>query len=249
MSGKLSNDVLTNIEINHFYQPIFHLYEVKPLGFEALIRTTLSPIEYFGLAIKSDRLYKADTASFSKALLSFNFSELRENKIFLNVFPSTLSHYNFIPFLDELLNTINHRNIVIEINEAQNISNYDSIIDSISELRKRGIRVGIDDVGSGMNPFQRIVEFEPDYIKLDKYFSDDLAILHNKQKLVEMFVLYCDSIGSKLVLEGIETPEDLHMAKELGIILGQGYVLAKPSPIENIINFRSDIDDKKLCGS
>jgi EAL domain-containing protein (putative c-di-GMP-specific phosphodiesterase class I) len=72
-----------------------------------------------------------------------------------------------------------------------------------------------------------ILELEPDFIKLDRLFSLDLSKSTSKQKMISLFVEYCKN-NTKLILEGIETPEDLAIAKCLGVDIGQGYVLDMP---------------------
>lgn len=65
---------------------------------------------------------------------------------------------------------------------------------------------------------------------MDRFFSQDLSVSHDKQKVVRLFVEYCRD-ASQLILEGVEEEEDLACAASIGVTIGQGYLFGKPGAL------------------
>lgn len=220
----------------HHYQPLYYLSNWSLCGYEALFRCRLceNPEIVFHAARKQKRIYDLDTASILLSALSY-FSVKRDGNLFVNVFPSTLLHPAFFSFIDKLTNnlSISTRNIILEINESEEIEDAQQMRIVISFLRRLGFRIAFDDIGKGSATLKNIIEFEPDIIKLDRYFSMGLAGSDKKQKLIKMLVDFCQD-DVQLVLEGLEKPEDLAIAKVLGIRIGQGYLLGRPQVLATI---------------
>jgi EAL domain-containing protein (putative c-di-GMP-specific phosphodiesterase class I) len=238
--NQLDNQTVDSLIYNqlfyHHYQPLYALSNWKLYGYEAFFRSdfSLNPELVFQFAKKNRKLFELDTASIFNAALFYFISKENillglKKTLFVNVFPSTLLHPSFSNFLERLISEnmiIPSKNIVFEINESEIIWDIPSLRQVIHCLRNNGFSVAFDDVGKGTASIQNIVEFEPEFVKLDRYFSVDLAVSEKKQRMVQLFVDYC-SDGSRLVLEGIEKPEDLAIAKMLGVQIGQGYILGK----------------------
>lgn len=224
--------VIRNNMFQHVYQPLYLLDSWCILGYEALIRSEkeMNPETLFRNATQSKSLYELDTASILNAALTFRSSEQskQSNHLFLNVFPSTLLHPSFSCFVEKMIaHTEDARiNIVFEIVECEHISNIPALRQSIAFLRSHNFRIAIDDVGKGSSTLETVLELEPDFIKLDRFFSLDLSLSTTKQKMISLFAEYCKN-NSQLILEGIETAEDLAIAKCLGVDIGQGYILGR----------------------
>ena len=102
---------------------------------------------------------------------------------------------------------------------------------TVNELKRRGIKIAIDDMGAGYSTIRHWVELEPEFVKLDKYFSENLSVNTQKQKIVKS---YADLFSgtSKLIIEGIEKKEDLEIIYHLGVQYAQGFFLGRPLPRE-----------------
>jgi EAL domain-containing protein (putative c-di-GMP-specific phosphodiesterase class I) len=217
----------------HLYQPLYRLADWKLCGYEAFLRTEFmdNPEVLFRIARESGKLYGLDISSISQAVHSYQNKYKNSNlKLFINVFPSTLVHKNFLEFLDRFTSALlfQPQNIVFEINEAEEINDFNSIKQAISLLKTYGYHIALDDVGKGFYSFRHLVELEVDFIKLDRYFSFNLSKSERKQRVVKSLVEYCDK-DIFLILEGIENAEDLTIAKMLKVPIAQGYLLGKPS--------------------
>ncbi|MGK5508444.1 EAL domain-containing protein [Brevibacillus formosus] len=77
------------------------------------------------------------------------------------------------------------------------------------------------------------MEYEPDTVKLDRYFGKQLSSMPNKQKLISLFVQYCQD-QTQLVLEGIEESENVSVALALGVPVAQGFLLGQPESLQAI---------------
>lgn len=224
----------------HAYQPIYSLSNFTVWGYEAFLRPAGydGDIESIFLRAKEENiLYLLDTRSIESTIEEFYGKATNHQKLFLNVFPSTLSNPYFPLYLYDLLNKFDRvaRQIVLEINESEKIEDITLLEKNVTNLRKHGVSFAIDDFGKGMDFIKKIIELEPEYVKLDRYFSIDLAKSKKKQNMIKQILKYFED-KTKIILEGIEEPEDLAMAKLLGIHLGQGYLLSEPRSIDNIHN-------------
>ncbi|GAE94568.1 EAL domain/GGDEF domain protein [Gracilibacillus boraciitolerans JCM 21714] len=246
MSIAKINDLIDNEKFEHHFQALYDLESLNPIGYEALLRTKLfkNPEILFDKASRTNRFFDLEMRSVSKALHSYDSilkSSSNNKKLLLNVFPSNLAHVEFSELLNKaLLETkITPNQIIIEINESEVNQNVDSIRDSVYELQNEGYYIAIDDVGKGASSLQAIIELQPDYVKMDRYFAKHLASSNRKQEMVRSIVTYCLNTDTKFVLEGIEIPEDLDMAKKIGVSIVQGFLLARPQPLDVIKRLES----------
>ncbi|SFA49711.1 EAL domain, c-di-GMP-specific phosphodiesterase class I (or its enzymatically inactive variant) [Parageobacillus thermantarcticus] len=223
-------------QLEHVYQPLWNLENWNILGYEALIRVANGSIEnvesLFRKAREEGYLYEFDTASIKNAVSHFPFSQLNKKLLFLNIYPSTILHGRFRCFLDELTSKFPETSgqIVFELNETKEedeIWEVAELKEKIQMIKSYGFYIAIDDVGRGASTLQKIIEFQPSYIKLDRYFAKDLAINEEKQQIVTLLANYCRR-KMVLILEGIETEVDLAQAKLLRVPAAQGYLLGKP---------------------
>lgn len=101
-------------------------------------------------------------------------------------------------------------------------------------LKDKGYAIALDDYGKGESSLRIVKQLHPDFVKLDRYYAVKLSASNKKQKEIQMFLKLCQQENMKLILEGIEEPTDLAMAKVLGVHLGQGHLLGKPLRISEI---------------
>lgn len=223
-------------EYYHVFQPICSLPGKKRMGYEALLRSSrdANPEELFQTAKEQKELLEFDTLSMYYALRSFFQSQerYRHELLFVNIFPSTIVDQTFPAFIQKLTaDYAPYQNqIVLEINESimeGEIWNEPLFLKRIAKLRESGFLIALDDVGDGTTTFRKILEIAPDFIKIDRFFSQDLSRSQEKQKVVKLFVDFCRD-DAQLILEGVEQEEDFACAAGLGVAIGQGYLFGKP---------------------
>jgi GAF domain-containing protein len=120
--------------------------------------------------------------------------------------------------------------ITVELTEHLAIENYSQARMVVDDLRSLGARIAIDDVGAGYSSFRHVVELEPDCIKLDRSFIAGFETKPMWAQVARAVVQVANNTGANLVAEGIETENQLLMARQLGVTLGQGYLIARPCP-------------------
>ncbi len=115
----------------------------------------------------------------------------------------------------------------IEITERTISQNSDKITKRIDELRAKGIKISIDDFGTGVNSLLRITQIPYDQIKIDKYFIDRLHNIEIRD-LIAKLINYAHKFGREVVAEGVETEVQLNILRELNCDIIQGYYYSKP---------------------
>ncbi|MDX8044628.1 EAL domain-containing protein [Gracilibacillus sp. S3-1-1] len=250
MSIAKVNDLIDNEKFEHHFQALYDLHTLTPIGYEALLRSTVfsNPEILFEKASHTDRFFELEMRSIKKALFYYNTivkDTCSNKKILINVFPSNLANPNFLQQINDLMmkTHLSSSQIIIEINESEINQRIDVFGLTVSKLQSAGYLIAIDDVGKGVSSLQAIVELEPDYVKMDRYFAKHLAKSTRKQEMVSSIATYCLNTGTKFVLEGIEIPEDLEVAKSIGVSIVQGFLLAKPQPLETIRKFEMGDSD------
>ena len=232
LMGELKN-IINEKLIVPFFQPIVALNTFAPIGFEVLSRppqkSVLSNPEYlFKIAMASGMYFQLEmlcwVTGFAK-WKSFN----REEKVFLNCIPTLVEHDDFSAgsLLDRgiILN-----NVILEITERISIQNYALFFSKINKLKKAGMLVAVDDVGSGFASLDTIAETKPDFVKIDMSLIRDIDTDEVKQSIVEAIVSFCKKSKMTTIAEGVETREELQKLISMGLDAAQGYYLARPEP-------------------
>jgi EAL domain-containing protein (putative c-di-GMP-specific phosphodiesterase class I) len=216
----------------HVFQPVMDLRNDSIYGFEVLLRSPdgKNPELIFMEAQEEGRLFELDIDSIFKACEA-GLNTFKDGYLMINVYPSTMIHPDFLPLMDQLTQQLNIQpeKIILEINESEKKSQFYMLQTIVRQLRRTGYRIALDDIGKGDATLQSIIEFEPEVVKLDRYFMRDLAVSHKKRRYLKKIVeVFGEDI--QFVLEGLETDEDLHITKTLDIPLGQGFYLGRPQP-------------------
>lgn len=120
--------------------------------------------------------------------------------------------------------------VMLEITEHDQVNDYSELTACLTGLRRRGVRVAIDDLGAGHSSLRHITGLAPDYAKLDREFVVDVDRDHIKQALLRSMVAFTRETSCVLIAEGIETHAQWVTLRGLGVTLGQGYAFQRPTP-------------------
>ncbi|MGN7299570.1 EAL domain-containing protein [Ferdinandcohnia sp. SAFN-114] len=100
---------------------------------------------------------------------------IEEGKLFLNILPSTILHDTFLEFIMTIVrNYLFKQESILEISESEIVEQYKTFRERIYLLKELGFRIVIDDYGKGYPDIKNVMELEPPYLKLDRYFSKTL---------------------------------------------------------------------------
>ena len=143
----------------------------------------------------------------------------------LNVSPAVLEHDD-LAF--EIAAHRTNRPLVVEITEHQPVEDYVALSASLDRLRELGVRVAVDDVGSGFASFRHVTRVNPDILKLDRTLVCGIDDDPVRQSLAAAIVAFAADVGAVVVSEGIESEAELACLRELAVGLGQGFFLGRP---------------------
>jgi EAL domain-containing protein (putative c-di-GMP-specific phosphodiesterase class I) len=144
----------------------------------------------------------------------------------LNVSPAVLEHDD-LAF--EIATRHTERPLVVEITEHQPVEDYVALSASLDRLRALGVRVAVDDVGSGFASFRHVTRVNPDILKLDRTLVCGIDDDPVRQSLAAAIVAFANDVGAIVVSEGIENEHELCCLKNLSVNCGQGFYLARPN--------------------
>jgi EAL domain-containing protein (putative c-di-GMP-specific phosphodiesterase class I) len=211
-------------------QPIVELQTRRVVGAEALARFTGSggarvPTEGCFLDAMALGLGPALELAVVREALRVGHRLPEGIYLALNVSPQVLES----PDLEEILaEHAGDRPLVVELTEHQAVEDYASLGYALDRLRARGIRVAIDDVGSGFASFRHVTRVQPDILKLDRTLVSGIDDDPVRQSLASAIVTFARDVGATVVSEGIESQDELTCLQDLEIRCGQGFFLSRP---------------------
>lgn len=130
-------------------------------------------------------------------------------------------------------------NIVVEVTEHQAVESFSALKQALEPIARRA-RIAIDDVGSGYAGLRHLVDLSPDLLKLDMSLTRGIHRDVARRALAGAMVRFAESIGSKLIAEGIECAEEAAVLAELGVDYGQGYHFARPMPAADAVRYLAE---------
>lgn len=144
----------------------------------------------------------------------------------LNVSPALLAGGD----LETLIARGHHedRPLVVELTEHQAVEDYAELGDTLERLRLQGVRVAVDDVGSGFASFRHVTRVNPEILKLDRSLVCGIDEDPVRQSLASAIVAFARDVGAVVVSEGIESETELSCLMELAVGCGQGFYLGRP---------------------
>lgn len=153
--------------------------------------------------------------------------------LFINVHPRTIvGHRDFWGLVGEIAESGPRRpeEIVFEIVEHSTERDSD-LPRALQELRALGFSLALDDLGEGAAGLRRLVETEPDYVKIDRFFVNGVQNDTRKRAMVRAVGTLSKELGANVIAEGIESEDELAVLAELGIPLGQGFFFGRPEEV------------------
>ncbi|MBZ5536998.1 MAG: EAL domain-containing protein [Acidobacteriia bacterium] len=227
--------IITERIIHTVFQPIVHMASQQRVGYEALTRgpegsLLENPEPLFAAARDNSLLMELESicqASAFDSIVAFK----PQGRIFVNTSSNFITHPLFHKRLKESVLKKMVSSLVFEITEKEAIQNYHDFRKAIDPVRKEGIRLAVDDAGSGYADLESIAEVRPEYIKIANSITRNVSRDLIKQEIVSSFLGLALKLRSTVIAEGIETREDFHVLKRLGVEYGQGYFLGRPAQL------------------
>jgi EAL domain-containing protein (putative c-di-GMP-specific phosphodiesterase class I) len=111
------------------------------------------------------------------------------------------------------------------------VVDYSALTEALDALRCRGVRLAVDDAGSGFSSLQHILNLKPDIIKLDRALVEAIDTDPARRALAGSLLTFANEIGAQVIAEGIENLREQTALRRLGIRYGQGFHLGLPGPM------------------
>lgn len=107
----------------------------------------------------------------------------------------------------------------------------DDLLRALRELRALGFKIAVDDLGEGAAGLRRLVEFSPDYAKIDRFFIDGIDRDRKRRAVVAALVGISGELGTRIIAEGVERAEEQAVLADLGVTLAQGWLFGRPREV------------------
>ncbi|MEA3352395.1 MAG: EAL domain-containing protein [Campylobacterota bacterium] len=124
-----------------------------------------------------------------------------------------------------------HR-IVFELLEDEIVKDFQIVKDFIALVKAFGVQIAIDDFGAGVSNFERLLDYQPDILKIDACLIKNIEVDKYSRDVVETIQAFADKQGIKTVAEFVSNENILEIIKEIGVGYSQGFLLGKPEPLK-----------------
>ncbi|MES2325649.1 MAG: EAL domain-containing protein [Pseudomonadota bacterium] len=222
--------VLEEGSFSSVYQPIFNVRERRIVGYEALSRFHAEPARapdaWFNDAHSVGMGDALEMAAIRKALAGLEAMP-GDAYLALNVSPSTI----LSGAVAQVLAGQPLERLVLEVTEHSSIPDYGPVSDALIDLRSHGLRLAVDDAGSGYASFRHILKLKPDVIKLDQSLIQHIDLDSGCRALAAALIRFAEETGCQVVAEGVETEDELDTLRQLNVGTAQGFLLGRPGPI------------------
>ncbi len=212
------------------FQPIVDLATTKVIGYEALARfpgdSNVSPRTWFAEAAEVGLLIEIEMTAIRAALAHLERLP-KDSFISVNVSPSTAGSEE----LRDALGSVDPRRVVLEITENAAAEVDEEVGEAVGALRATGVRIALDDTGSGSVSFTSLFDVHADIIKIDIDVIHGIASDPVKEAMAAALKALADRLGAMSLAEGIETEEELNLLRGVGVQAGQGYLFGRPAPV------------------
>ncbi len=236
------------------YQPLIGADSNEMVGVEALVRWNrpghgpVSPDVFIPVAETSGLIEALGLFVLRKACeTAKQWPELR---IAVNVSPGQFRNPAFTDYVRYVLRQteIEAKRVTLEVTEGYMIQNPKRTRQAIEQLKTLGVKIALDDFGSGFSSIGYLRQFGFDRIKIDRSLIMDIEHSESQREMLKATVALASSLDIPVTAEGIETPEQADIASQFGCDTLQGFYFSKPVSAEDITERLMDARARKTSG-
>ncbi|GAA0628085.1 hypothetical protein GCM10009547_34630 [Sporichthya brevicatena] len=229
--------VLDERALTVLYQPVADVRTGRVVGVEALARFpgefARTPDVWFAEADRVGLGVELQMLAIEEALAALNALPA-DVLLGVNLTPSVLLDraHRLATVTEPVL-----ERLVLELTEQVPVEDYDALNAAAEPLRKGGARLAVDDTGAGYAGLQHLVALSPDIVKLDLSLTRGVDRDPTRRALASALVRFGTDTGSGVLAEGVETAAELESLRELAVPWAQGYLIARPLPLDEVLRF------------
>ncbi len=236
------------------YQPIFDVRTGTVKGLESLVRWDhatkglINPVDFIPVAEEIGLIVPIGRWILEEACRTIHkLNSTRKNQlpisVGVNVSKRQLADPDFVNVLKEVLETehVPASQLNLEITESMIMDSPEQIVDCLSEIRSLGVRIHMDDFGTGHSSLSCLHRFPIDVLKIDRSFVSTMEVGDDYESIIHAIITLAHNLDTKVIAEGIETPRQLQQLRDLECDFGQGYLYSKPKPIEELADLLSGV--------
>ncbi len=232
-------NALTNSRIVSYFQPIIDNKTKNIVKYESLVRLidedgkVLSPFFFLEAAKKSN--YYLDITS---VVLRHSFNILQNSnfEVSINLSALDIEHALMRERIVSLMKECKEcsKRLIFELLEDEAVKDFDVVESFIKEIKAFGVKIAIDDFGAGYSNYERLLQYQPDILKIDGSLIKNIETSEYSLSVVKSIVTFAKEQNMQTVAEFIENENIYNIIKELGVDFSQGYYFGKPEPMEKI---------------
>jgi len=227
------------------YQPKLDIATNRIVGAEALARWThpekgpIAASEFVAAAEQHDRIGKLTDFVLEKAIGAVAEINKRDQdfEIAVNLSARLLSDKGFTLRVAALLarHSLEPHHLTLELTETAALADSGESLEMITRLRELGVRISIDDYGTGLSTLEYLKKIPANEIKIDQSFVKGMADNRSDRLMVQSTIGLAHSLGRKVVAEGVEQRDVLDLLIEMGCDVAQGFAIGRPMSLESLV--------------
>ena len=230
---KMVKKALDDYKILSYFQPIVNNKTQQVEKYESLVRlidedgSVVSPYEFLGVSKRGSYYNKITTRVLEN---SFEILKTIRTELSINLSTLDIEKNETRELIYSLLETNKKdcNRLVFELLEDERVKDFATIKTFIQKVKSMGVSIAIDDFGAGYSNFERLLEFEPDLLKIDGSLIKNIITDKYSQNIVETIVAFAKRQNIKTIAEYVENKDIFDYLNNLGVDYSQGYYFGKP---------------------
>ena len=229
-------------DLSVYLQPKVELPSQTIYGFEALVRwdrdgRTVMPDEFIMIAEESGMVTEVDTfvlVEAARRVASWNAEHGTRFHLSVNLSALNFTSQGMVETVRHAIeeSRIDPSLLTLEITETLELRDWPTAQSTIRRLRSMGCRISIDDFGTGYSSLAYLRLVGADELKIDRSLISEVAVSDEARFIVDAVLDVGRNIGMEVLVEGVETPEQVSVLEDMGVRLAQGFLFGLPKPAE-----------------
>ncbi len=244
--GKIEADIRRGIAAGEFFlvfQPQVEIGSGAPVGLEALMRWRhptrglVSPAEFIPIAEQTGLIHELGRRALEMTCTQFKYWQQRDifPRVSVNVSAKQFEDPQWLDSVREVIEQTGMpaRYLDLEITESMLVNDPDRIVSMLAEVNRMGVTLTLDDFGTGYSSLSYLTRLPFHTIKIDRSFINEIE-LPRQRGIVQAIIAVAHSLNMRVIAEGIESPLQMTILRELGVEEAQGYYMSKPLDVDAI---------------